>query len=291
MKFTKKASLLLAGALFCVATTATAQSKFYVGAQVGYGFPASGDVLGTDRTDTHAENIYGSIGGGFTAGVNVGYNITSFLSFDLGAQYLVGSQITENKYEGAGGRLEEKMSTNQVRLIPSLVVKGGEGAVKPFARFGLIIPVAGSTTREHSSYSPTSLVPVPGAMLDQTYTYEFKGAPSLGFDAGVGVAYDLSENISLTAEINYTALRIKTKTGEMTEYAGAIMVDGTNMGNVTMTTLPTIKKEMNFVDELTATSNNASVNNNIDANKAEDVLAKRTNFNAVSLKLGVKYSF
>lgn len=291
MKFTKKASLLLAGALLCAATTAQAQSKFYVGAQVGYGFPASGDVLGAITTDTHSENVYSTIGSGLTAGVNVGYNITSFLSFDLGAQYLVGRQVTEGSYTGANGSMESKMSTNQVRLIPSLIVKGGDGAVKPFARFGLMIPVAGTTTREYSEYSATTLLPVPGAMLDQKYTYEFHGAVSLGFDAGVGVSYDISENISLTAEVNYTALRIKTKSGEMTDFRGVLSVGGTAVRELGMSDLPASKREINFVDELTSTTNSPSTNNNFDANKAEDQLARRTNFNAIGLKLGVKYGF
>ena len=295
MKFRQKAGLLLSAACLALATTATAQSKFYVGAQIGYGIPANSDVLGLKGNDNKLENSVGTIGGGLTAGINLGYNITEYLSFDLGGQYLLGSQVTESDITGPNGmHLKEEMKTNQFRLIPSLIIKTGEGKVKPFARFGLVIPVAGKTVREHSSYDATPEafhIPVPGTMAQQNYTYEFKGAVSLGFDAGLGIAYELSENICMTAELNYTSLRIKTKSGTMTAYKADIDLGGTNIATLGMNDLPTLMKEINFVDEINSNSNNRELGTNINRDQAEDQLARRTNFNSFGLKLGIKYGF
>ena len=282
MKFNKKASLLVAAAFLGLATTATAQSKFYVGAQVGYGLPANGDVMGVEGNSTSLKNVYGSVGGGFTAGINVGYNITNFLSFDLGGQFLAGSTVTEMDYAIDGYSEKQTMHTSQIRLIPSLVVKGGEGALKPFARFGVILPVSGKTTQEYTEVDPT-------AMGNKTTnrTYEFKGALSLGFDAGVGISYDLNENLSLTAELNYTALRIKTKSGEMTDYS--VKLGETPMAG--LENVPGYLQNINFVDELNSSTNDGEYGTNFDENKASDQLARRTNFNSIGLKVGVKYNF
>jgi hypothetical protein len=127
---------------------------------------------------------------------------------------------------------------------------------------------------------------LPSANTTSSSVTVLKGAPSLGFVGGAGVIYNLNDNMMLTGELLYSGLRVKTKTAEVTE--SNTVTNGTTVDN--LPNMTAFQKEFNFVDELTSSSNTFS-NPNVDLNKAQDLLATRVNFSALSIQVGFVYKF
>jgi len=280
-KFIHKAALLAALALGAQETSA----QFYAGATVGYGFATTNDVLGIDQNTNSTgqmtqSNLYGTYGGGITGQLNLGYYFNPHFRFDLGAYYMAGSTYLAGKTVTPASEFTREVKTSQFRLQPSIIVQTGHGKVQPFARFGLVAPVGGKTTR-------TEVTELPSLSTTTTNVTELKGALSLGFVAGGGVAYELNEKMMLTGELVYTGLRVKTKSAELTK-------SETVTPNATMDNLPniaTISKEFNFVDELNSSSNSLVTNPAPSTDKPQDLLASRVNFSAISIQIGFVYKF
>ena len=127
----------------------------------------------------------------------------------------------------------------------------------------------------------------PPEKLTKDKLFESKGAVSLGFEAGVGVAYMVNDNIGITGELSYTGLRIKAAKQTLTKYqsvTGSVSTD-------VLATLNTYTKETVYQDELTSASNNSSTATTIDTTKAKNDLAGTTNFSSLAIRVGVFYKF
>ncbi len=266
----------------------SAQS-FYAGAQFGYGIATTNDVFSNTDEERNGsgqvisrKNIYGTVGGGFTAQANVGYFINPHLRFDLGFYYLHGKESLNRRLVTPIETYTGHVSTQQMRLTPSIVVQTGHGAIQPFARFGIIVPVGGKTVSteryEHASNGDNSIK-----------VTEIRGAFSLGFESGAGVLYNINDNFAISAEITYTGLRIKSATAEVTEWTTFF----NGVENNEIEDANTISLQTTFVDEVTSSSNNLFVNTTgtIDNDKPFEELARRVNFSAVALRLGAIYKF
>ncbi len=278
---------LIKHALTVVVAAAAVQSasaQFYFGGNLGYGFSANGDAYSTDDTYnadgdlTSSKQIYGTYGAGLNIQLNGGYKLSENFAFDLGVNYLMGSKKLADRTTEPDGVYTKYVQTSQFRLTPTLIVSaGGEGKLTPYTRFGLVIPVAGKTVAtEDDKRNPNSTTEM---------VRESKGKATIGFEGGVGVRYKLSENLALSVELVYTALRIRTKSAELTKY------DKTTNGT-TVDMLPNMnvaQKELNFVDELTPSSN-VQGNANFSLDKPTDMLSTSSNFNNFGIRVGVVYT-
>ena len=280
-KFINKAALLAALALGAQESTA----QFYAGATFGYGFATTTDVLGIDQTTNSSgqitqKNVYGTYGGGVTGQINLGYYFNPHLRLDLGAYYLAGSTYTAASNTTPTSTFSREVKTAQYRLQPTIVVQTGHGKLQPYARFGIVAPLGGQTTR-------TEATTLPAINTTTTNVTVLKGSPSIGFVGGGGVAYELNDNMMITAEVLYTGVRIKTSSA-MLEKSETVTPTTTtdNLPNIS-----TISKEFNFVDELTSSNNSLVTNPAPDVNKPQDLLASKVNFSAVSIQLGFVYKF
>jgi len=228
----------------------------FVRANVGYGFEGIDGVQGVDRTQTIESNIYGSTAPGLGIGLGVGYMFNKYIGIELGATYTFGkSKFSEVKYEelplgleGGGSEFSilnafrsEKYThqSKQLRVIPAIIVRGGDGKIAPYAKVGLVVPVMGktSTTVDGSVTSteiPTSIagISIPGfdsgVSLVGSVDAEAEsfGSFSMGFDATLGVDYRISDKISLFGEVNMVALTIKSKETKVLKYDGVYALDG-----------------------------------------------------------------
>lgn len=275
--------------LFAAPLAPLAAQGFYAGAQFGYGIATTNDVFTNTDEERNAtgqtisrKNIYGTVGGGFTAQANVGYFVNPHLRFDLGFYYLLGKESLNRRLTTPTETYTGHVSTQQMRLTPSIVVQTGHGKVQPYARFGIVVPVGGKTTSteryEHATNGDNSIK-----------VTEIRGAFSLGFESGAGIAYNATDNLSITAEIVYTGLRIKSATAEVVEWE-------TNFGGVSNNEIEdanTIALQTTFVDALTNESNNLFVNSTgtINNDAPFEELARRVNFSAVALRVGAIYRF
>lgn len=250
--------------LFAVTAMNAQQEKaekdggLFVRANVGYGFEGLKTVQGVDVNRERGINIYGSGAPGLTLGAGVGYMFNKYVGLELGLTYTFGvsklSEIeTDNRPLGisAAGQSFDLLTayvfqeythkTTQVRIIPAIVVRGGDGKVVPYAKVGMVVPVAGKTNTKvkgtlSSTEIPTSIAGIPlpipgfgpGVSLAGSVDAEAEsfGQFSLGFDATVGVDYKLNDKISLFGELNMVALTIKSKETKVTRYDGEYGLDG-----------------------------------------------------------------
>ncbi len=291
----KKTNKFLLAALVCGAFATSAVAQVYVGAHAGYSFSTAPSVLGTaSNSNTSASpatnstaNIYGSNGAGVNFGINAGMMFSEHFGIDLGFDYLsISPQKTETSNStGAASNNVSSYTTSgtQIRVTPSFVVAAGKEGLKPYARFGVVLPVAGSTITDVSS---VTTIPSISKTYTTTVKSETTGQFSLGFNSAVGINFALGEKLNLFGEVALTTLSIKAA---KTTYKAFNSED--LLGTTTLADLKTIDKETVYVDELNTSSNNSNYNSTVNQDKPLDDLAKTANYNTLGINVGVKYSF
>lgn len=285
----------IAAACLLAATAQTGSAQFYVGLNAGYAFSTTSDYVGTNQTYsstgalTSSKAVYSTIGGGAPIQLNLGYGLKKYLRFDLGVTYLAGKNTTLSEYTKTNETYSLKAQTMQVRLNPSIIAHapmGEDSKLSPYARFGVVLPITGKTTATQQFDGTMG-----STAYSRTIVTESKGAVSLGFETGIGVAYMVNDNIGITGELSYTGLRIKSAEQTLTKYQ---RVDGSTTTDVlALPTTTTYVKSTIYQDELTSSSNNSSTapNGAIDPNKAKNELATTTNFSSLAIRVGVFYKF
>jgi len=262
-----KRNLLLVVALF-VATTMSAQ--FYAGLGLGYGMGASKRVNGTKVDGTTMTNIYGSYGQGFNTTLKAGFMFNDNMGVEMGFSYLIGATQTKDDHKNY---LQEAKS-NGLRIIPSLVYKLDNGF---YGRFGMIIPVLGSTviTTTDDDYK--------GLGIKKETEMETHGSFSLGFAGAIGYNYALSDNMNVFGEIEYIGMSIKSGSATFTKYDVA--------GKDQLETMTTGQKEYTFLDEVDNTSDNTPYNPKYDPTKATVTMRQKAPFSSFGLNIGITMVF
>ncbi|TXI85498.1 MAG: hypothetical protein E6Q37_06250 [Crocinitomicaceae bacterium] len=268
--------MILSAALFFAAYGVNAQG-LYGDVSVGYGLGAPNYVMGTneyrdfgDPSKNTEENIYGSIGQGLNLALTPGYMINEHFGLELGINYFMGAKKRVEEFNSSNDKVYSfrDAQSNQLRLIPSLVVSSGtSNKLSVYAKGGLMIPVLGVTNISIEGSSTTNFVTYTKSEVET----EFKGKVSLGFRGALGVNYKLNDNMSLFGELQQTNLFIKQDKNTIVSYK----VNGSDI----MNTLTDEQKETVYVDKLDAGSA---------ANKA---LAGKTNFNQFGFNVGLKWNF
>lgn len=320
----------------------------FVRVNAGYGFEAGSTVQGVNETREFRKNIYGTTAPGFNLGVGVGYMFNKYIGVELGGYYTFGvskfseveSEVLGLGLQAAGNEFnllnayifeEYTHRSKQFRITPSVIVKGGDGRVVPYAKFGMLIPVAGKTStdvvgRLSSDAIPTSVdilgfpVTLPGfdpggVSLVGTVDAEAEsfGQFSMGFEGALGAEIELTDMISVFGEVNFSTLHIKSKETKVLKYDGTYALDGSPLSiedlegafdfvgiDISFSSLglyenisevPTSEAHFIYVDELNASTNNAAFNENFDPDLPEDQLARKDNNSSVGINIGVKFNF
>jgi opacity protein-like surface antigen len=271
--------VLFTGASLLALSSASAQ--FYVNVSAGYGIAAPGEVLGQNTTITATggseENVYGTLGSGFQVGVTPGYFFTEHLGAELGVNYFFGAETDIQETTTPFGTAKVTAHSNQLRLVPSIVLRTGGESVYGYAKAGLIMPVAGSTITNLDDSGAGG----PGS--GSTAEYETKGRFATGFSGALGVNFAFGGNMGVFAEVGTTNLRVQWKERTLNEAT----VDGTDVLNM----LSTYDRETEYKDEIDGNSNNADYNPNYSDGSAREELANRTNFGAMFITVGLRIGF
>lgn len=248
-------------------------AQMYVGFGLGYHGAANSAVLGTSENTTgDISNIYGSQGKGILPEFRFGYMIDDNWGFEFGLSYLMGSNqlvVEDNNPSIYDSYKEEVYSkATMIRFAPQLVYKTDMGI---YSRVGLYIPLSGKTmvTRDVS----VSMMSITQATHVEI---EYHGAFTTGYTGALGYAMDFNDNISFFGEFQFIGLRIFGKTSSITAYT----VDGTDK----MSTLKTIQKETEYVDEVKSTDNT-------DVDVALKSLKSGSTYSSFGFNIGLNYKF
>jgi hypothetical protein len=239
---------------------------------------------------------------------------------ELEILYFVGlrQNYGERKTLKADGTLDyynyqRKGYSFQLRGIPSLVVQAPEGTkFQPFARFGVIIPFYGRTMLEENFYKHgstlTATTPISENNIEKIT--EVEGKFSIGFEASIGLKYNINNNLGVYVQATYTGLRIRSDKAHVIVNSeldpdGNLIKDHLTEGIISSRT---ISKEIEFQDVMDENSNISTAlsafygdfpediiielaNSSLDFDKPLNLPTQTSNFNSISFTLGVQYTF
>ena len=318
----------------------------YFGLKTGYTIPVAKSTIGSPRTEVGNRIIFSSNEGGFSyseknpfgsrgAGIivagSVGYMFSENFGLEMELSFLRGTQILDASRDeyvldtiGNSSRRyfsEQFSHTNMLRAAPMLVVSGDPSKkFIPYAKFGVLLPIAGKTIVEVNINDETGelandLLPVlnteladsiasKGIYIPIPTTSNIKaktsGAFSLGFTAKFGGAYSISDKWLIFGELEMNMLTVKTKETEFTDFYAEVpeyiargaesILEIDNIQNIYgFDDIPEILRLTIYEDELTESSN--STYTSARKNEPYQQLTFRENYNSFGLLLGIRYTF
>lgn len=270
---------LFIGAAMAMSFVGLSQSKYF-SISVGYGLgvpglstyesTGGGFGQGTDKVK------HVNLGGGINASVSYGLSIFNNAHLDLGIGYQnnLGSSIEDTYYNmiinpgGIPAYEEEKyintIKTSSFRFTPSLRFYTGEGTVRAFVKAGPQFILTNFKIENESQSS------------GNTSYMETKVSPTfqVGAASALGVEFELSENILLTASIDACLAYVSPNKSEVVVYEE----NGQNM----LPFLTTSEKETEFKKELSDADYYGS------PDQPSKELKQRVDFSQVGFNIGVR---
>lgn len=150
-----------------------------------------------------------SLGKGFTFGGAVGYMFHKNIGAELGLSYLVGGKSkAKSSYDAS--RIDKSLSSQMLRIIPSLVITPSFKKINPYAKFGLLIGTGFIMNTEKEYYASSTIVPA-------TKT-KSNGGIALGLSSGIGTTFNLSDKVLFYGEFNMVNLSYAPTKGELVHY-------------------------------------------------------------------------
>ena len=225
-------------ALFSVVFVQITTAQFYLQARGGFAFSTAKErILGlkrftnldasrddgerfyvsTAQGKNSAENFYGTGGEGITSGVAAGYFFNKYIGAELGVSYFSSKHSLVQQTASISGsfRIDAKFeaNSNQIRVLPALVIRGSNEGLQPYARFGLVAPVYGqvdivNNVQLNNGYGLTTYEN-DEQVLAQTSKIVFNGAFSLGYNTAFGLHIPLSPRTSVNIETELLTLGVR----------------------------------------------------------------------------------
>ncbi len=251
-------------------------------------------------------NEYATLGDGLNFGAAIGYMFNDHFGVELNAHYYMTNEHRVDVTQFTGLTDESFVYSRQIRTLLSFICAGNGDVVRPYTRFGLLVPVGGSVTlsRKVSDRTGGGIVTgIPNLDAEVDVLATTVGNPSVGFNGAVGLTFGLSDNVLLFGEAALEALTVKTKATELTKFNVDVF------SNITGEEIPTLSQSIekgsfsygelniNYVDQINQNSNWAenpntgAENPNFNGDIAEDALARKGNYNAVGLNIGLRFRF
>ncbi|CAN5398326.1 hypothetical protein BH09BAC5_BH09BAC5_16790 [soil metagenome] len=231
------------------------KSQAFAGLGIGYGMPATGEVIGFNSNNNNPSNTYstetvhGSYGTGLNAQGYFGYWFSEVIGAQLGVNYLMGKKYTfENNNvnnSNVSSNATDEVFARSLRLTPALRVGFGHGAVHPYMLGGFTIGMMNKLT---DNYNETSLNPS-GTNIT-VWNTEYTGGISLAPFAALGMNIHITEKLLFNAEITGFFANWAPTNGEVVtaSYNGA-----DQLGNMT-----TSQKQFEYVDKVDQSMNTSA---------------------------------
>ena len=291
----KNELLTIALMLGLVATTRAQEFTIRVaGGYAGPGLQNSEGVMGPDvdpstpqidqlvpmanRNDSLKtyKSVNGSYGTGGNVALAIGYMFNKYIGIDIGVGYQHSENIGCTDVRALSSPLTGYVTANiishsyAIALAPSVVVSGEKTGWKvyPYARLGIVLPVAGKLTDDLTILSPYDLNVKPFWLGNRTDVQLVTQATvSLGMTGAIGVAYRPLPFMSVFAELNGQYLIVRAKSTTVTKWTATI--DNANGSTTVVDDIPArgvYRTVFNYVNSLSPTSNNAQYNGAYNAN-------------------------
>lgn len=254
------------------------------------------------QTVVSEKTLTGSFGSGARTSVTFGWNLKKGVAFEVGATYFNGdSQTMMKKTATIAGTstmvlsVESMGKAKAVELAPALVAElPFLHKIKPYTRVGLILPVYGDLTVTSKVSDLTGAVAAtvnPNfKAVELTRTEKISPNPTIGFISGLGLNIPVTPHLGITAELEYRSTPVRSKSKEITAFSATGKLANGTAVPVSLTDLPNYVKNVNYVEELNATSN-VYGNTGFDATKPGNELTSYINIGGLGTVIGIKWTF
>lgn len=232
---------ILMGIALAFAATSFAQKKGakplndkgpYLRAGLGYAFPHAGSLYKGSITQSGSTAAFdlkkGSLGEGLSGVIAGGYKFTRTIALELGIGVGIApkKQTSNTIYESGYGQRTtvEQYARIPVYLMPAVVISSGNNWLEPYARAGLMVPVAGKMIADE-----TSQYPGPTGSSDLFFARtEIKLRTGVGLQGALGLKYHINNKTSLWLEAAGVSQHLYLKHSELTQATlnGENVLDG-----------------------------------------------------------------
>ncbi|UII19364.1 outer membrane beta-barrel protein [Fulvivirga ligni] len=272
--------------------------QFYIRAGGGYSLKASSsqfndaDPNGLTQIEpstritatadgTTVESLRGTLGVGYKVGGVAGYMFNDYIGAELGVYYFHGSEQTIGELSTPAFHSSETAYIRGVDVAPALVVTPGFDGVNPYARVGLLIPVAGDltikTNATQMNYEGS------GQDLMVSAVSEVQPKFSLGYNAAIGVLFPIKTGVDLFAEAEFKSLTLKSDKAEIKSYKTTL--GGNAVPGQQLEDLPVAEKKFTFSDEFTPTDPESN------SDQPRVIPTQYVNASGIGFNLGLRFTF
>ncbi len=261
--------------------------------------PATNSLAITDGTIQDMTNGVDSIGQrayvhdtytkGFNYYIGGGYKLSKYWGVELGVLWLQGGSITSklvfenNPLLGKGATMNVNTYARGLAVIPAITVDiplGEKWFIQ--GRAGFSIPVYGAIYHKVNLDGPHALLGHASAVVES----ETQASFSLGVNGGIGIHRKLGKRFEVFVDLLAQHLNLNGKHLVVKRYDLTIKTTTTDQLE---TTKGAYHSEINFVKELTQTSNNKQSNPKIDETRPKDDLVVTSPFSNVGVGIGVAF--
>ena len=180
-------------------------------------------------------------------------------------------------------RSEAKAYLEGLDVMTAIILTPGLSKLNPYARVGLLIPVAGKLYIDSKAYAPNAGGPDVDVNVEAKTEVESKF--SVGFAGAIGLSYPVSPKLDVFGEIEIKSLSIKSKSAQIKEYettavtpAGNSLIPGQQLVD-----LPTSETHFQFKDEFTQGIQ--------DPDNPRTIPTQYVNASGIGFNLGIRYRF
>lgn len=250
------------------------------------GIEQSTDVtISPDGAEVNVKSLTGTAGAGIKANVTGGYMFNPYIGAELGVSYFHGDKTMIGRLRGPMANSEENTYLRGLDVAPGVFLTPNFQTVNPYARMGLIIPVAGKLTIETMARQKDGGGAGTDLMVEAKS--EVTSRFSVGYFGAVGIDFPVTEYLSIFAEVEIKNLSIKSKSAEIVEYATSAITNGESqlVPGQQLADLPVYEKKFDFTDEYVQSTTTAP-----DQNSPRQIPTQFVNASGTGINVGIRFA-
>ena len=193
-------------------STGISFSQIYIKLGAGYNVDFNSVTIGTNTIISNSgvynyEAVVGTFGKGVSISGALGYNFSTYLAGELDLIYKLPVEFEETLQAVSSYTARNTITGSFFGFAPSFVINVPLDKVKPFMKLGLLIALP-STEYEITDSEGNKVKGV------------FKGGVDFGLTGAAGILIPISDQISITAEIDFVSFDWKPDEVEVTDTDG-----------------------------------------------------------------------
>ena len=240
--------------------------------------------VNADGSTVNVKSLNGTVGAGLKANVAIGYMFNPYIGVELGVSYFHGDKTMIGRLRSPQITSEENTYLRGFDVAPGIILTPNFQTLNPYARMGLIVPIAGELTIETMATQVN--VGGPGTDLLVEAKSEVKSRFSVGYFGAVGVNYPINDNLSIFGEVEIKNLSIKSKSAEITKYSTTAITNGQSqlVPGQQLEDLPVYEKQFDFTDDYNQSTTTAP-----NQNAPRKIPTQFVNASGIGINVGIRF--